>query len=188
MSWTFSIVLLLLFISSSHAHTHGTATVDSVTFERILNQFDTVLVKFDRKFRTYFLWKYSNRLERILLFLAYGDKHEHFKRFAESAYDRKDLLLLEVPVTDTGDKENDELAKKYKIDTKDFPDYRLFLKDKSKPLGYPGSADKTEDDLRRFLTRYTSKTIHRIIFCRIFFFRYLGGFTRHDREFRLSRT
>lgn len=103
--------------------------------------------------------KISRLIERTSFLIAFGDKHEHFKRFAESAYDRKDLLLLEVPVTDTGDKENEELAKKYKIDTKDLPDYKLFLKDKSKPLGYPGSADKTEDDLRRFLTRYTSRAI-----------------------------
>ena len=60
-------------------------------------------------------------------------------------------------MTDSGDKENEELATKYRIESKDFPDYKLFLKDKTKPLSYPGSADKTEDDLRRFLTRYTSK-------------------------------
>jgi len=42
------------------------------------------------------------------------------------------------------------------VKTEDFPVYKLFLKDKSKPLDYPGSADKTEDDLRRFLTQYTN--------------------------------
>ena len=60
---------------------------------------------------------------------------------------------------DHGDKENEELAKKYNAKKEDFPVYKLFLKDKSKPLDYPGSADKTEDDLRRFLTQYTSKNM-----------------------------
>lgn len=169
MSWTFSIVLLLVvFItSSSHAHTHGTATVDIVTFDRILQHFDTVLVKFDRKHRMYLFTR--ERFHEIF-FLAFGDKHEHFKRFAESASDTKELLILEVPVTDTGDKENEELAKKYRIESRDFPDYKLFLKDKSKPLSYPGSADKTEDDLRRFLTRYTSKNSFRVVMLAMEFF------------------
>jgi hypothetical protein len=37
--------------------------------------------------------------------------------------------------------------------------YKLFLKDKPKAVDYHGSADKTEDDLRRFLTHYTGKRI-----------------------------
>ena len=70
MSWTFSIVLLLVLCisSSSHAHTHGTATVDIVTFDRILHKFDTVLVKFDRKYRMYSQRKYSNQLTDVIFF------------------------------------------------------------------------------------------------------------------------
>ena len=53
MSLVSSIVLLFLLISTSKAHIQGTVTADIFTFDRILEKFDTVLVKFDEKFRTY---------------------------------------------------------------------------------------------------------------------------------------
>ena len=49
----YSVSLFFLLISSSKAHTHGTVTVDIITFDRILQNFKTVLVKFDDKYRMY---------------------------------------------------------------------------------------------------------------------------------------
>jgi hypothetical protein len=53
MSLVYSVGLFFLLISSSKAHTQGTVTVDIITFDRILQNFDTVLVKFDDKYRMY---------------------------------------------------------------------------------------------------------------------------------------
>lgn len=45
--------LLFLLISTNQAHTPGTVTIDELIFERILQNFEIVLVKFDVKFRMY---------------------------------------------------------------------------------------------------------------------------------------
>ncbi|CAF1162528.1 unnamed protein product [Rotaria sp. Silwood1] len=125
---------LFLLITSNKAHTPGTVTVDKYTFDKIIRNFDAVLAKFDDKY-------------------PYGDKQDEFKKFAESVANTKNLLLAEIPITDYGDKENEELAKEYSVTKADFPAYKLFLKGKSKPIDYTG--DNTENDLKRFLSQNT---------------------------------
>ncbi len=49
----FSTTFLVLLISTITAHTPGTVTVDTFTFDKILRNFDIVLAKFDDKFRMY---------------------------------------------------------------------------------------------------------------------------------------
>jgi len=51
--YAFCATLFFLLISSSKAHTPGTVTVDSFTFDKIIQTFDTVLAKFDDKYRMY---------------------------------------------------------------------------------------------------------------------------------------
>ncbi len=51
--YLFSATLVVLLISSSQAHTPGTVTVDTFTFDKIIRNFDIVLAKFDDKYRTY---------------------------------------------------------------------------------------------------------------------------------------
>ena len=46
-------VLLLCVVAWSQAHTPGTVTVDSLTFDKVIRNFDVVLAKFDDKYRTY---------------------------------------------------------------------------------------------------------------------------------------
>ena len=58
-------------------------------------------------------------------------------------------------MTDYGEKENDQLAKEYNAVKADFPVYKLFLKGKSTPIDFTG--EKTEDGLKQFLTKHTSK-------------------------------
>jgi len=125
----------VLLISSSKAHTPGTVTVDTFTFDKIIRNFDVVLAKFDDKY-------------------PYGDKQDAFKKFVENVANTKDLLVAEIPITDYGEKENEQLAKEYSVTKADFPAYKLFLKGKSKPIDYTG--DKTEDDLKRFLSQNTN--------------------------------
>jgi endoplasmic reticulum protein 29 len=133
--YSFSAILFFLLISSSHAHTPGTVTVDKFTFDKIIQNFDIVLAKFDDKY-------------------PYGEKQDAFKKFAENVANTKKLLIAEIPITDYGEKENEQLAREYGLSKPDFPAYKLFLKGKSKPIDYTG--DKTEDDLKRFLSQNTN--------------------------------
>lgn len=132
--FVFATILCVLFVTVTRGHTPGTLTVDSFTFDKVLRNFDVVLAKFDDKF-------------------PYGDKQDAFKKFAESVANTKNLVIAEIPITDYGEKENEQLAKEYGVSKPDFPAYKLFLKGKSKPIDYTG--DKTEDDLKRFLSQNT---------------------------------
>lgn len=131
----FTILTLCLWISLTQSHTPGTVTVDTFTFEKIIRNFDVVLAKFDDKY-------------------PYGEKQDQFKAFAEHVANTKNLLVVEIPITDYGDKENEQLAKDFSVTKADFPAYKLFLKGKAKPIDYSG--DKTENDLKRFLSQHTS--------------------------------
>jgi len=133
--YSFYVTLFFLLISSSKGHTPGTVTVDTFTFDKIVRNFDVVLAKFDDKY-------------------PYGDKQDAFKKFAEDVANTKNLLIAEIPITDFGEKENEQLAKDYGLTKADFPAYKLFLKGKSKPIDYSG--DNTEDDLKRFLSQNTN--------------------------------
>jgi len=45
------LILFFALISFSLAHTAGVATIDALIFDKVVRQFDTVLVKFDDRFR-----------------------------------------------------------------------------------------------------------------------------------------
>jgi endoplasmic reticulum protein 29 len=80
----------------------------------------------------------------------YGDKHDNFAKLAEAAKHLDDVLIAEVPVKDYGDKENEAFAVSYGIDTKNFPQARLFVNgDIKNPVAFTGNFD--ESDLRQFL-------------------------------------
>ncbi|UJR13184.1 hypothetical protein I4U23_000206 [Adineta vaga] len=133
--YTFSAILFFTWTLTSHAHTPGTVTVDSSTFDKILRNFDIVLVKFDDKY-------------------PYGENQDQFKKFAENTVNMENLLIAEIPITDYGEKENEQLATEYKITKNDFPVYKLFLRGRSQPIDFTG--ERTEDGLKRFLSQHTS--------------------------------
>jgi len=85
--------------------------------------------------------------------LAFGDKQQQFERFAESVSGTKGFLVAEVPMTDVGDRDNEDLARKYDVKRADYPVYKLFLKKLYKPVDYTG--DKTEADLKRFVSHHS---------------------------------
>ncbi|CAF4038273.1 unnamed protein product [Adineta steineri] len=126
--------LFSFLILSNNAHTQGTVTVDSITFDKILQRFHTVLLKFDDKF-------------------PYGPFQDNFKDLVDSVANAKDFVIAEVPVTDRDNRENYHFGLNYYAFKPDFPVYRLFIKDTPTPIKYVG--DRTADDLKRFLLRNT---------------------------------
>ena len=69
-SFQLPIAVLLLCVASSQAHTPGTVTVDSLTFDKVIRRFDVVLAKFDDKYRTYMLSRMNDRSTVDLQLLA----------------------------------------------------------------------------------------------------------------------
>ena len=88
----------------------GCTPLDEATFDKIVDKFRASLVKFDVAF-------------------PYGDKQDTFAKVAESVADVPDLLAAEVGVKDYGDKDNEGLAKRFKVVKEDYPVVILFVKD-----------------------------------------------------------
>lgn len=66
----------------------------------------------------------------------YGDKHEQFGKLSNALTSNSDILVAEVGVKDYGDKENVNLAEKYKIVKEDYPVLLLFLEGNPEPIRY----------------------------------------------------
>ena len=61
---------------------------------------------------------------------------------------------MEIPIMEHGERENEQLGKDYGVKKPDYPVYKLFLNGDLKPIDYTG--DKTENDLKQFLSKHTS--------------------------------
>lgn len=132
-SWTcffFYVVLVLI----ENVHCKGQISLDTYSFDKILSKFKTSLIKFDIAF-------------------PYGPKHEEFLKVAESSVLVNDFLVAEVGVKDYGDKDNEDLAKRYNINTKEFPVYLLFTQNKAEPFVFKGITDDdyTADKVTNFV-------------------------------------
>lgn len=66
----------------------------SLIYFQLLSKFKVTIVKFNAAY-------------------PYGHKQEVYTKFAESTYTVNDLLVAEVAVKDYGDKENEELIKRF---------------------------------------------------------------------------
>ncbi|XP_026683712.1 endoplasmic reticulum resident protein 29 [Diaphorina citri] len=84
----FSVTLFDLVLSKGHV------SLDTHNFDKILSKFHTTLVKFDIAY-------------------PYGAKHEAFLEVAESSKHQPDFLVAEVGVKDYGERDNEDLAKRY---------------------------------------------------------------------------
>lgn len=106
--------------------------LDSTSFDKITNKFPASLIKFDVAF-------------------PYGDKHEAFLNFAKEAKEADDLLVAHVGVKDYGEKENEDLAKRFNVKKDDFPIVKLFLQGTKDPIDFDASKEYTIDEFRRFV-------------------------------------
>ncbi|CAG0923851.1 unnamed protein product [Notodromas monacha] len=113
-----------------------------VVFLRSIVSSNSLVILIAGKFRVVFV--------KFDVAYPYGEKHENFAKLADAAKDIDDVLIAEVPVKDYGEKENEDFAKKFGVDTKNFPQARLFLNaDLEHPIKFEGNFE--EADLRQFL-------------------------------------
>lgn len=125
-------ITLISIISTAFA-CKGCVALDEYNFDKVVSRFKAVLVKFDVAY-------------------PYGDKHETYTKLADEIALNKDILVAEVGIKDYGDKENEELGKRYGIKTKDdLPAVSLFLQGRNDPLEFPKSSEWTVDNLRNLI-------------------------------------
>lgn len=77
----------------------------------MIDKFPAVIVKFDVAY-------------------PYGPKHEAYLKMAEAVKFAPEVLAAEVPIKDYGDKDNQDLADRFKVDKEKYPVIKLFMKGK----------------------------------------------------------
>nr|BAN20799.1 endoplasmic reticulum protein erp29 [Riptortus pedestris] len=110
----------------------GCVQLDTYSFDKITSKFEASLIKFDTAY-------------------PYGAKHDAFEAVCEAAYSSPDLLVGEVQVKDYGEKDNEELAKRYGVIKDNYPTVKLFTK--NGPVTFVTNDDKdfTSDNLKKFI-------------------------------------
>ncbi|GLH05240.1 hypothetical protein R5R35_010487 [Gryllus longicercus] len=109
----------------------GCVPLDSYSFDKIISKFKAAVIKFDVAY-------------------PYGAKHDEFAKVAETTYSIPELLVGEVGVKDYGEKENSDLAERYKVNKDDFPVIKLFVAGKDEPVTFTNS-DFTADNIKKFI-------------------------------------
>lgn len=125
-------LFIVLFVALQTPLTTGQVELDSTTFDKITKKFKASLIKFDVAF-------------------PYGDKHQEFLDFAKEAKDSDDLLVALVGIKDYGERENEDLAKKYAVNKDDYPVVKLFLQGVKDPINFDASKAFTADEFRKFV-------------------------------------
>ena len=87
----------------------GCTPLDLLSFDKIISKFRASLVKFDVAY-------------------PYGDEHEEFAKVAKDAAEVEDLFVGEVGIKDYAEKDNQDLAARFKLSKDDYPAAFLFVK------------------------------------------------------------
>lgn len=124
-------VVLCIFRAFEVSACTGCIQLDEYTFDKLINKFGAVLVKFDVAF-------------------PYGDEHEVYAKIAKDAKSHDDLLIAEVGIKDYGEKDNEVLALRYNVKKDDYPVVKLFLENKKEPITL-SEKPLTQDNLQKFL-------------------------------------
>jgi len=125
--------LIVICAGPTAAQTKGAITLDSLTFDKVIQRFPVTLVKFDKPY-------------------AHGEQQDEFIKIAEMAHSVPDLLIAEVGIKDYGEKENDDLAARYSITKDDFPHLKLFVEGKDEPIAFESENFKA-DEIKRFIKK-----------------------------------
>lgn len=132
------LLLPLLWAPGSEATAQGAVKLDNYTFDKVIGiPGFSWLVKFDTAY-------------------AYGEKEDEFKALARMAYGLSDFLVGEVPVQEYGDKENDDLRERFKLEKEHYPAFFFFNKVSSpEPTKYTGAVKA--DDIAVWLRQFKIK-------------------------------
>lgn len=112
----------------------GAVELDSLTFDKVLNKFEAVVVKFDIAY-------------------PYGEKEDEYGKVAESSQFTPELLVAEVGVKDYGDKENSDLADRYGVTKENFPVVKLFVQGIKEPYTFTG--EFKSEELKAFIKKHS---------------------------------
>ena len=130
----------LLFGFASATNCKGCTPLDTLTFDKMLKHFRVSLVKFDVAY-------------------PYGEKHDEFAKVAVDGAEVEDLMVAEVGIKDYGEKDNEELGKRFDAQKETFPVVVLFVKDdKTKKINefkFPAGEDFKVENLKRFIKTYS---------------------------------
>jgi endoplasmic reticulum protein 29 len=80
--------------------------------------------------------KFKAAIVKIDVAYPYGEKHEQFGKLSSTLSSNPDILVAEVGVKDYGDKENVDIAERYKIVKEEYPVMLLFTEGKAEPIRY----------------------------------------------------
>lgn len=98
---------LLARVSITATEYRGFVELDDLSFDKVVNKFSAVLVKFDIAF-------------------PYGEKHETFAKFAEQLTGHiDDFLVAAVGIKDYGELENSKLGERFNVGI-EYPVIKLF--------------------------------------------------------------
>lgn len=103
------------------------------------------------------VFKFKAAVIKFDVAYPYGTKHDEFAKVAEAAYTVPDLLVGEVGVKDYGEKENADLAERYKVNKDDFPVVKLFVAGLSEPYTF-SDPEFTADNIKKFIR--TKSNVH----------------------------
>jgi len=131
-------LVLYVIVSTDAINCKGCVPLDIFTFDKIISKFKAAAIKFDVAY-------------------PYGTKHDEFAKVAEAAHTVPDLLVGEVGVKDYGEKENADLAERYKVNKDDFPVVKLFVAGVSEPYTFSDS-EFTADNIKKFIR--TKSNVH----------------------------
>lgn len=132
----FALVLTLSFGIATATNCKGCTPLDTLTFDKMLKHFRVSLVKFDVAY-------------------PYGEKHDEFAKVAVDGAEVDDLMVAEVGIKDYGEKDNEELGKRFGASKDNYPVVVLFVRDeKTKKINefkYPASEEFKAANLKKWM-------------------------------------
>eukprot|EP00931_Biecheleriopsis_adriatica_P120121 TRINITY_DN95255_c0_g1_i1.p1 TRINITY_DN95255_c0_g1~~TRINITY_DN95255_c0_g1_i1.p1 ORF type:complete len:265 (-),score=84.58 TRINITY_DN95255_c0_g1_i1:73-867(-) len=117
-------LLALGLLTCARSTTHGAVKLDNYTFDKALTlKGMNWLVKVDKNY-------------------AYGDAEDAFTELCKLVHPVKDLLVATIPVSEYGDKDNDDLREKFGVSADEMPAFFLLKKGSfEEKLRFQGFAD-----------------------------------------------
>lgn len=135
----FAILLMtLLPLASEAINCKGCTPLDTMTFDKMLEAFPVSLIKFDTAY-------------------PYGDKHDEFAKVAEDAAEVKRLFVGEVGIKDYGERDNEELGKRFNVDKEDYPVVFVFKRKDDGQLEHFRfkESDFSAESIKAFMRRHS---------------------------------